>query len=524
MKSWPESANPWGVTTRAQLTCGDVEGTIDDGLHVFRGIPFAQAPFGARRFEAPARPSPWEGTLAATAFGPPPPQTGHAFRAPGPKGEDDPAPDCLTINVWSPDLAADLPVMVWIHGGAFLVGSASQPVFDGANLARGGVVVVTFNHRVGVEGFASLEGAPDNRGLLDQIAALTWVQENIDAFGGDPAQVTVFGESAGGSSIAALLGMPAARGLFRRAILQSVPGTFFTARLARDVAERIGAELGIAARATEFAKHSPAALGKAVDCFQPKMPSLIAQWGRVARTVTPFSPVVGVENLPAAPWAALAAGAASQVEIVVGFMRQEYRVFHVLDGTLEHAVDDDATFMLGLLGPEKNAFRDGLDAAGAYRRAYPEKSPGELVEVVFSDWLFRMGTLQLAADHVAAGGRTYVYEVTLPAPANDGAFGACHGFDVPLTFGNFENLGSDFAAILLGDGPPSPAVRRTSEAIRAAWTGFATSGDPGWAPFDPARRNGRLFGEEATETDALEERSAAIWAHHRFGELDLVGD
>jgi len=513
-----------GMVTKAHVTSGDVEGVVERGVHVFRGIPFAEPPFGDLRFQAPVPRSPWEGTWPAMVFGPPPPQTGHAFRDRGPKEDEDPAPDCLTVNVWSPDLAANLPVMVWIYGGAFLVGSASQPVFDGANLARDGVVVVTFNHRVGVEGFASLDGAPENRGLLDQVAALRWVQENIAAFGGDPAQVTVFGESAGGSSIAALLAMPAARGLFGRAILQSVPGTFFTPRLARDVAARIGGVLGIAARAQEFAKHTPRALGEAVDRFQQAMPSLSDRWGRVARTVTPFSPVVGVANLPSAPWTAVAAGAASHIEIVAGFMREEYRVFHTLDGTLEHADDADATHMLDLLGPEEPANGEGLDAPAAYRAAYPEKSPGELIEVAFSDWLFRMGTVRLAELHVATGGRAFVYEVTLPAPANGGAFGACHGFDVPLTFGNFDNLGADFAAVLLGDAPPTPVVRRTSEAIRAAWTRFAKTGNPGWAPFDPARRNACLFGEQVSETDALEERSAAIWARHHFAELDLVGN
>jgi para-nitrobenzyl esterase len=512
------------MTARAHVTGGAVEGAVEHGLYVFRGIPFADAPFGALRFGAPVPPSPWEGTRRATAFGPPPPQTGHAFRERGTEGEKDPAPDCLTVNVWSPDLSAGLPVMVWIYGGAFLVGSSSQPVFDGAHLARDGVVVVTFNHRVGVEGFASLQGAPDNRGLLDQVAALMWVQENIAAFGGDPRRVTVFGQSAGASSIAALLAMPAARGLFRRAILQSMPGTFFSAQLGRDVADRIGAELGVAARVEEFSRHSPSALGKAVDRLQAKMPALTDRWGRVARTVTPFSPIVGVENLPTAPWEAVAAGCASGVEIVAGFMEHEYQVFHTLDGTLAHADDADATFMLDLLGPAKADIDDGLDAATAYRVAYPGKSPGELIEVAFSDWLFRMGTLRLAEHHVAAGGRTFVYEVTLPAPANDGAFGACHGFDVLLTFGNFENLGSDFSAALLGDAPPSKAVRRASEAVRGAWTGFAATGDPGWAPFDATRHNARLFGEEPEEADALEERSAAIWARHRFAALELVGD
>lgn len=512
------------MTPRAHLTNGVVEGSVDNDLAVFRGIPFAKPPFGPLRFMAPERPDPWEGVRPATAFGPPPPQTGHSFRESAPAADPDPFPDCLTVNVWSPDLSANLPVMVWIFGGAYLVGSGDQAVFDGSNLARAGVVVVTLNYRLGVEGFASLEGAPDNRGLLDQVAALAWVQENIASFGGDPARVTVFGESAGASSIAALLAMPAARGLFRRAILQSVPGTFFSARLGRDVSVRIGAEVGLSPTATDFSTRTPAQLADAVTQFQTKMPGLVDSWGRVAHTVTPFSPVVDGDTLPSAPWQALAEGAAAGVEFIAGFMQEEYRVFHFLDGTLQRADDDAASFMVGLLGPDDARGGRGQDPVSAYRSAYPDKSPGELIEVAFSDWLFRMATLRLAEKQVGAGGRAFVYEVTLPAPGMDGSFGACHGFDVPLTFGNLEGLAGDFSASLLGDAPPSPSVRAASEAIRAAWIGFAKMGDPGWDPFDAARRNARLFGEEPAETDALEARSCAIWERHHFKELDLVVD
>ncbi|MGH9098824.1 MAG: carboxylesterase family protein, partial [Acidimicrobiales bacterium] len=266
---------------RAQLAAGTVEGSSEDGLAVFRGIPFAKPPFGPLRFGRPEPPDPWDGVRRVTAFGPPPPQAPRLLgEGPLPQlVETDPAPDCLTVNVWSPDLSGQLPVMVWIFGGAFVVGNAGQPVYNGANLAREGVVVVTVNYRLGAEGFASLEGAPENRGLLDQVEALRWVQEHVAAFGGDPAQVTVFGESAGATSIAALLAMPSARGLFRRAVLQSVAGTFFTPRLARDSARRIGAELGLSPSAEDFATCTPGQLSGAAALFQAKMPPLAGTWG-----------------------------------------------------------------------------------------------------------------------------------------------------------------------------------------------------------------------------------------------------
>jgi para-nitrobenzyl esterase len=282
----------------------------------------------------------------ATTFGPPPPQVARLSGGAAGPVETDPAPDCLTLNVWSPDLSGHLPVMVWIYGGAYLVGSADQPVYDASNLAHEGVVVVTLNYRVGVEGFASLDGAPENRGLLDQVAALAWVQENIAALGGDPGGVTVFGQSAGAGSIAALLAMPSARGLFRRAVLQSVPATYFSARLGRDAALRIGAELGLSPTVADFSTRTPAQLAEAAAQFQAKMPRLVGTWGKVARTITPFSPVVDGETLPSDPWNAVATGSSKEVVVIAGFMRDEYRVFHSLDGTLERADDGEADSMV----------------------------------------------------------------------------------------------------------------------------------------------------------------------------------
>ena len=214
-------------------------------IAVFRGIPFAQPPVGHLRFAAPQPARPWDGVREAAMFGPPPPQSGFLLTPMAPAAPDADPDDWLTVNVFSPDLgAAGLPVMVWIYGGAYRFGASSMTGYDGGPLAGQDVVVVTFNHRVGVEGYAYLPGVPANRALLDQVAALRWVRENIAAFGGDPERVTVFGESAGAGAIASLLVMPAAAGLFRRAIAQSVPGTFFSPALAADVTAAIAAGPG----------------------------------------------------------------------------------------------------------------------------------------------------------------------------------------------------------------------------------------------------------------------------------------
>jgi para-nitrobenzyl esterase len=253
----------------ARTAAGRVRGRAEGGLAVFRGMPFAQPPTGPARFAAPRPPAAWDGVREAFSFGSPPPQS--SSYGPAPRPADD---DWLTVNVWTrdPDPAARRPVLVWIYGGAFKVGSADAPGYDGARLAREGeLVLVTFNYRTGVEGFAHLQGAPANRGLLDQVAALEWVRENIAAFGGDPDRVTVFGQSAGAASVAALLAMPRAAGLFGQAIAQSVPGICHSAPLAADIGQAIAAELGLRATTADLSGADPMRLVAAADAVDRKL-------------------------------------------------------------------------------------------------------------------------------------------------------------------------------------------------------------------------------------------------------------
>ncbi|HEX7992384.1 MAG TPA: carboxylesterase family protein, partial [Streptosporangiaceae bacterium] len=225
--------------------CGELRGQVSDGVASYLGIPYAASPTGSMRFQAPAPPKPWTGIRDAIAYGPTPPKPDYPppfdtlFAEPNIAGDD-----WLNLNVWTPDPpASGLPVMVWIHGGAFANGNSAIPLYDGHAFARDGVVLVTINYRLGVDGFALLPGRPANRGLLDQIAALEWVRDNISAFGGDPQNVTIFGESAGGMSVTTLLAMPSAAGLFNRAIAQS--GAAQAAAVPADAA-MVTAELGSA--------------------------------------------------------------------------------------------------------------------------------------------------------------------------------------------------------------------------------------------------------------------------------------
>ncbi|SDO77775.1 para-nitrobenzyl esterase [Streptomyces sp. cf386] len=491
---------------------GAVRGRLEDGLAVFRGIPYAQPPVGAARFAAPRPAERWDGVREAFAFGPPPPQEpfGPEGAPPGPVPTGD---DWLTVNVWTPEVdpAARRPVMVWFYGGAYKFGSADDPAYDGGRLARDGeLVVVTFNYRVGVEGFLRIEGAPANRGLLDQVAALEWVRENITAFGGDPDQVTVFGESAGAGSIAALMAMPSARGLIHRAIAQSVPGTFFSDALAADIAEVVAGELGLRPTVEDLSGVDPRKLPGAGAALSTRMREYVHRWGAVALTPTPYSPVVDGEVLPATPWAALADGAAREVELIAGHNRDEYRLFVLLGGLLGRVDEGLASSTLGLFGP-------AADAEQAYRAAFPDASAEYLFELVQSDWLFRMPSLRLAEAQVAGGGPAHLYELTWPAPANGGLLGACHGLDVPLTFGVYGGLG----AMLIGP-EPTPETETLSAHIRAAWTAFARTGDPGWPGYDTEHRLVRLLDVEPTVAPYPEEASRRLWERHTFEALALT--
>lgn len=462
-----------------------IRGRREGPVAVFRGIPYARPPVGPLRFAPPAPPVSWDGVRPAHEFGPLVPQPG------GTDGPD----DWLTLNVWSPDPgAAGLPVMVWICGGAYVHCRSDNPHHDGATLAGSGVVVVSMNYRVGVEGFAHIAGAPDNRGVLDQAAALRWVQENVAAFGGDPGRVTVFGQSAGAGSIAALLTMPRAAGLFRRAIAQSVPGTFLGTRLAAAVSAAIAAELGCTATVDELARFPPAALVRAATAVTRRMPALVGDWGPLATTPTPFSPVVDGDVLPQAPWPALAGGAARGVDLVVGHTRDEHRLL-ALDRD-SAVTEQEATAALGLA---PNGVAD-------YRAAYPDATPAALWELVNADWLMRMPSLHLADARVAGGGRAWTYELVW----GHGPHGASHSLDVLLVLGtlDFGEMGGD-------------AARRVGDQMRADWIAFATTGDPGWAPYDVATRPTRVYDTETTTRPYPEEASRRIWRAHRFGLLEL---
>ncbi|WP_371515587.1 carboxylesterase/lipase family protein [Kitasatospora sp. NBC_01300] len=474
------------------------------GRHaVFRGVPYARPPVGALRFAAPAPAEPWDGVREAARFGPTPPQSGPT--AASPAG----GTDWLTLNVHTPDPgAAGLPVLVWIPGGGFVAAASDDPMYDATGLAAAGLVVVSLNYRVGVEGFALLDGAPANRGLLDQAAALRWVRRNIAAFGGDPDQVTVAGQSAGAGSIAALLTMKPVRGLFRRTVTHSVPGSHCTPALAADVTAALAGRLGTAPTAAALSAVDPWRLAGELTALSADLPGHGERWGAFARSGLAVCPVVDGDVLPEAPWPALAAGRAAGIDLLVGHTRDEFRLFTVMTGLLGTFTEQDAATALDLFAPQPH----GPDA---YRAAYPRATPDELLESVRSDALFRMPSLQLAEANTAAGGTSHLFELALPAPG--GVLGACHSLDVPLAFGTLD---SPIGRQLLGD-TPSPEAVAVSHELHRAWISFATTGDPGWPAFHPDEQLTHVLDARPRTVRYPEQAARRIWAGHHPVAFDL---
>ena len=464
---------------------GRVRGVLADGVAAFKGVPYAAPPFGVNRFKPPQPHQPWSGELDASTYGPSvpappyPPPVDKLLTQPQIPGEE-----CLNLNVWTPDQgAAGLPVMVWIHGGAFTNGSGAIPTYDGGSFARHGVVLVTLNYRLGVEGFLRLEDCSPNLGLLDQIAALKWVQDEIQAFGGNPDRVTVFGESAGGSSIAALMAMPAARGLFGRAICQSGPGAgLATSEEATLVAARLAASLGVRPTREAFGTIPADRLLAAQRQLSAQARASSLDPVGSARRLRAFAPVIDGDLLPGRPVDIIRAGASKDVRLIVGSNTDEHRLWLVPGGLID-SIDEETL--------QRSARAHGLepDAIEAYRSgrpgATPGPTPGDVYASLLSDQYFRVPSIRLAEAHLEAGGATWMYEFAWPSPQFGGRLGACHALEIGFVF---NNLGKGRAG-LHGEDPP----RDLAATMHQAWVRFATTGDPGWQPYDLLKRPTMIF-------------------------------
>jgi para-nitrobenzyl esterase len=491
---------------------GSIKGAVINGVHTFKGVPFAAPPVGRNRFRAPQPVEAWSGVRDALAFGAKPLQ----MRAtpdieamiPDPSDVGD---DCLNLNIWTKTLgAAQLPVMAWIPGGAFEFGSGAT--YDGSRFARDGVVCVTINYRVGAEGFLYLGKGETNFGLLDQIAALAWVRENIAAFGGDPDNVTVFGQSAGAMSIGALLAAPAARGLFRRAILQSGgPSTVMSAATGEKTARRLAEKLGVPVTREAIGAVARDRLLAAQTALKDDIlanPDPERWGGEVVASFMPFYSVVDGEIIPSPPIERIAAGAGAEVDVIAGSNADDWKLFVVANG-LMNVTDEILTGPVATQG-FKCLAAYGLPAAkalDAYRSRSPNASPSDILAAVQTDWWCRMPALRLAEARASRAASTYMYEFAWPSPAAGGLMGACHALEIPFVFDTLDKGANQMLGPFLGPTPPQPLA----EAMHRAWVAFATSGDPGWPKYDHTRRATMRFDATSKVVDDPRSWERQLW-------------
>ncbi|GAA1324769.1 carboxylesterase/lipase family protein [Pseudonocardia xinjiangensis] len=477
---------------------GVLRGTTDRGALAFFGVPFAAPPFGPDRMRAPRPASPWNGVRDATEYGPTSPKAPYPpqYRPLFPE-VDIPGEDCLNLNVWTPDTTGSLPVLVWIHGGSFTNGSGSVAEYDGAAFARDGVVTVTINYRLGAEGFLYTGDDVANPGLLDQVAALTWVRDNIAAFGGDPARVTVAGESAGAMSVTTLLSMPAAAGLFHRAIAQSGAAAHTLdpqdGRMVSDfLAEALGVEPTREAIAAIPVQQVTAAVSALTEQLQTAPDP--AKWGALALSLLPFMPTVDGEVVPRPPLEAITAGRGADVALLIGSNQDEARLFFVSDGSID-AVDEAA------LAAAAGAYGLPAESIEVYRRNRPDARPGDLLAAILTDWFYRVPAVRVAEARTGGTAPTWVYRFDYWSPAYDGRLGACHGVEIPFVF---DTLHVPNTRPRVGDSAP----QAVADTAHATWVSFIRSGDPGWAPYTVDARTTGLINDkvEAVDDPAGDER------------------
>jgi len=490
-------------TDEIETKSGKIQGYKENGVEVFKNIPFAEPPLGDLRFAPPIAKKPWEGVLEATEYGPCAwqgyTQLEEWLGKPEPENED-----CLNLNIWTP--ATDgkkRPVLFWIHGGAFVIGTGSQLIYDGAALVkRGDVIVVTINYRLGSFGFLYIKGKTINVGSLDQILALKWVNDNIEKFGGDPNNVTIFGQSAGGYSVVSLCAMPAAKGLFRRAISQSSP--FIESKVSDKKSKKIMRKCGVkGGDLDELRKISPEKIIEVQNAvFKADPIDILA-----------LRPQIFGDTFPKHPLKAFQEGDCKDIDFMIGTTSEEFKMFAMMD-TLKDSIKSGAEkLLIGYMGMNGINSDRTAEIINIYKQAREAANLSnedlELFNALVTDYAFRVSTVRLLEAQAPHNSNNFNYQFTWPTTFMDGELGACHAIEVPFVFGNTE--AGDFAKLIPG------APKDLSEKLMDAWIAFARTGNPNhgglpdWPSYNADTRATMLLGTECKVENAIFDKERQAW-------------
>ena len=488
-----------------QTKSGKIQGYLENGIEIYKGIPYAEAPIGDLRFREPRPKKPWEDLRDCTQFGTIAPQ----HQPDDPKIQLPEDEDCLYLNIWTP--CSDekrRPVMVWIHGGGFIIGTGARPRSDGARLAAyGNVVFVSFNYRIGALGFLNLSGIPPNLGIQDQVLALKWIEDNIDKFGGDPDNITIFGESAGGQSVAILLAIPSSKGLFHGAIIESgsVNPRDFKPERSKEGAKKFISKLGIKKENFDELRKVPL---KKLMTVQKKMVG-----GLLNIKGSPFWPFIDGEFIPEQPIEVIRKGNNQQVPMIIGHNENELGFLSELlknSGRLKRKII--SKFVRSYVqksGINKNDLQRLIDI---YKEELKKKFPNNPFlywDFVLSDSMFKIPIIRQLEAHTNHQSNIYYYKFSYRSPK----FGfALHTFEIPFIFDTIDK--QDVAEGAVEKSKESEVLTRI---MMDTWVNFARTGNPNhkgipkWPAYNLEKRHTMILSYNPEIIETNEDPLLEIW-------------
>jgi len=481
---------------------GKIQGYKEVGLEIFKGIPFAEPPIGKLRFSPPVNKQSWDGVLNTTEYGPCSFQ-GHSELEEYLGKLEPESEDCLSLNIWTPATdSGKRPVMFWIHGGAFTMGGGMDPTYDGSILAlRGDIVIVTINYRLGSFGFLYGKGIPPNVGSQDQLMALKWVNENIESFGGDPANITIFGESAGGYSVLALCTISKAKGLFRRVIAQSAP--YIDTNVSDKISKKILRKLQIKKGDIESLREVPPE--KIIDAQNQVVVS-------VPTEVMALRPLISGDTFPKHPLTAFLNGECANIDFMIGTNLDEFKLYMAMEPFKSMLGSDAEKLLVGFLGIYGIEPKKSEEIIKKYKEVRDGKYSTEIIEVLtafITDFAFRIPMIRLLEAQKSHQSNTYNYMFSWPSPGLDGILGACHSLEIPFVFGTLNS--PTLEAFVKG------APTELSEKMMDAWINFAKTGNPNhvnipdWPAYDSETRATMVFDNECNVEKALFDKEREAW-------------